>query len=160
MLTSDGQLEKFIFRIAKNEKELEDYFCLRHEAFVKEQKIFSRTDIDKYDTDPLHKAVHIVALKKSDGETVGAVRCYRIEGDTWFGGRLIAARGYRNGRVGTGLVKFAVKTMKSGECKRFLAYVQPQNVRFFIRLGWTPIGEPQIYHGLPHQLMEADLDSA
>jgi hypothetical protein len=59
-----------------------------------------------------------------------------------------------------GLVKFAVQTMKSGgECKRFLAYVQPQNVRFFQRLGWTPIGDPEEYHGIPHQLMEADLAS-
>jgi len=54
-------------------------------------------------------------------------------------------------------VKFAVETMKKGDCKIFLAQVQPQNVRFFIRLGWKPVGEEEIYQGLPHQLMEADL---
>jgi putative N-acetyltransferase (TIGR04045 family) len=152
-------LEKFIFKIAEDEKELEGYFRLRREVFVKEQKIFSETDVDIYDTDPFHKVIHIVSVKVPDREIVGAVRCYRKEGDTWVGGRLSAAPGYRNGRVGAGLVKFAVKTMKSGECRKFLAYVQPQNVRFFIRLGWTPIGEPEIYHGIPHQLMEADLNS-
>lgn len=56
-----------------------------------------------------------------------------------------------------GLVRFAVETMKKGDCNKFLAHVQPQNVRFFIRLGWKPIGEDEIYQGLPHQLMEADL---
>jgi putative N-acetyltransferase (TIGR04045 family) len=152
-------LEKFIFKIAEDEKELEGYFRLRHGVFVKEQKIFNETDIDKYDTDPFHKVIHIVSTKLPDREIVGAVRCYRKEGDIWVGGRLSVAPGYRNGRVGAGLVKFAVQTMKSGDCKKFLAYVQPQNVRFFIRLGWTPIGEPEIYHGFPHQLMEADLDS-
>lgn len=148
-----------IFKIAEDEKELDDYFRLRHDVFVKEQKIFSETDIDKYDTDPFHKVIHIVSVKVPDREIVGAVRCYRKEGDTWVGGRLSVAPGYRHGRVGAGLVKFAVETMKSGDCKIFLAYVQPQNVRFFIRLGWTPIGEPEMYHGFPHQLMEADLDS-
>ncbi|MCK5391959.1 MAG: radical SAM protein, partial [Deltaproteobacteria bacterium] len=90
---------------------------------------------------------------------VGGVRCYKKEGDTWFGGRLSAALGYRNGRVGAGLVKFAVETIKSTDCKTFLAYVQPQNVRFFIRLGWSPIGELEIYQGSLHQLMKAKLES-
>lgn len=152
-------MEKFIFKIAENEKEIEGYFRLRHDVFVTEQKIFSETDVDEYDTDPFHRVIHIVSVKVPDREIVGAVRCYRIEGDTWVGGRLSAAPGYRNGRVGAGLVKFAVQTMKSGDCKKFLAHVQPQNVRFFIRLGWTPIGVPETYQGMPHQLMEADLTS-
>lgn len=153
-------MEKLVFKIAENEKELEDYFRLRYNVFVGEQNIFGKTDVDKYDIDPFHKVIHIISVKEPDGKIVGAVRCYRKEGDTWFGGRLSVANDYRNGRVGAGLVRFAVQTMKSIDCKKFLAYVQPQNVRFFIRLGWTSIGEPEIYHGLPHQLMEADLDSA
>lgn len=153
----EGDLEEFIFKVVGSEYELESYFRLRREVFVDEQKIFNNTDIDEYDTNKIHEAIHIVSLKESDGEIVGAVRCYKKENDTWFGGRLSAARGFRNGRVGAGLVKFAVKTMKSGNCKKFLAYVQPRNVRFFKRLGWTAIGEPVVYEGSPHQLMEADL---
>lgn len=152
-------MEKFIFRIARDEKELEEYFRIRREVFVLEQKVFQESDVDEYDTDPYHKAVHIVAVKESDGSLVGAVRCYRKEGDKWFGGRLSAAKGFRNGRVGAGLVRFAVETMKSGECGEFFAYVQPQNVRFFERLGWEPVGELETYQGLPHQLMKADLNS-
>lgn len=90
---------------------------------------------------------------------VGAVRCYKKEGDTWIGGRLSATRDYRNGKVGSGLVRFAVETVKSRGCKTFLAYVQTQNVRFFERLDWKALGEPIIYQGFTHQLMEADLDS-
>ena len=151
-------MEKFIFKVAESERELEEYFRIRREVFVLEQKVFQETDVDAYDTDPFHKAIHIIALKESDKALVGAVRCYRKEGDTWFGGRLSAARGFRNGRVGAGLVRFAVETMKSEDCKDFYAYVQPQNVRFFIRLGWENVGEPENYQGLPHQLMKADLD--
>ena len=152
-------MDKFIFKIAENEKELDAYFGIRHDVFVLEQNVFDDTDLDVYDTDPYHKAIHIIALTESDNKMVGAVRCYRKEGETWFGGRLSAAKGYRNGRVGAGLVKFAVETMKTVDCKNFYAYVQPQNVRFFKRLGWEPVGEPETYQGLPHQLMKAKLDS-
>ncbi len=147
---------EFTFKIAETERELKEYFRLRHEVFVQEQKIFSETDIDDYD----HNAVHIVAIEKSTGNIVGVVRCYKKEEDTWFGGRLGAAPGYRNGRVGASLVRLAVKTVKSKGSKKFLAYIQPQNVKFFERLDWKTVGEPVIYQGLTHQLMEADLDSA
>ena len=33
----------------------------------------------------------------------------------------------------------------------------PANVRFFERLGWCRRGEPELYVGLPHQLMSIDL---
>jgi len=144
----------FKFRVAETEKELEKYFNLRKEVFVKEQEIFSDSDIDEYDKD----AIHIVAIEKSSGKLIGGVRCYRKEDDTWVGGRLSAAPGYRNGRVGANLVRFAVKTVKLHGCKKFLAYVQTQNVRFFERLDWKPVGEKFLYHKLPHQLMEANLD--
>lgn len=105
-------------------------------------------------------AVHIIALKGPDRVMVGGVRCYTTGNDTWYGGRLTAANGFRNGRVGSGLVRFAVETVKSRGCKKFLAYVQPQNVNFFKRLDWKPVGGPVEYEGITHQLMEADLDSA
>lgn len=152
-------LEKILYKIAESEDELEEYFDLRHEVFINEQEIFNETDIDEYDTDPVHEVIHIIGIKESDGTMVGGVRCYKKEGDTWFGGRLSAASGYRNGRVGADLVKFAVKTIKTTDCKTFLAYVQPKNVRFFIRLGWSKIGDLEVYQGSPHQLMQANLES-
>ncbi len=147
-------MSKFTFKIAGTESELEGYFRLRHEVFVQEQKIFPETDIDDYD----HSATHIVAIDGSN--VVGVVRCYKKEGDTWLGGRLGAAPAYRNGQVGARLVRLAVRTVKSKGCKTFLAYIQPQNVKFFERLGWKTVREPVIYQGLTHQLMEADLDLA
>jgi len=152
-------LEKILFKIAESEDELEKYFHLRYQIFVEEQKIFSETDVDKYDTDPVHQVIHIIAVRESDNKMVGGVRCYKTEFKTWFGGRLSAARDHRQGNVGAGLVKFAVETIKKTDCDTFLAYVQPQNVRFFIRLGWSKVGDLKTYQGQPHQLMQADLKS-
>ena len=147
-------MSKYMIKIAETEDELKEYFRIRHEVFVKEQQIFSDTDVDEKDD----KAIHIIGVEKTSGEIIGVVRCYREEGNTWFGGRLGADPGHRNGRVGSHLVKFAVSTAKSRGCKKFLAYIQPNNVKFFQRLNWISLGEPVTYQGLPHQLMEANLE--
>lgn len=152
-------MEKILFKIAESENELEKYFELRRQIFVEEQEVFTVTDIDEYDTNPVHEVIHIIAIKESDGKMVGGVRCYKKEDRTWFGGRLSASKDHRNGKVGAGLVKFAVETIKSTDCDTFLAYVQPRNVRFFMRLGWAKIGELETYQGQPHQLMKANIES-
>ena len=149
-------MSEYEFKIIEVDDELKDYYKIRSEIFVKEQNIFEESDLDEYDKD----AIHIAAVENSTGKMVGAVRCYNPEGDTWVGGRLSAAPGFRNGRVGYNLVRFAVQTVKARGCTKFLAYVQPQNVKFFQRLNWNPVGELFSHHGKPHQLMEADLDKA
>ncbi len=149
-------MPEYEFKIIESDEDLKNYFGIRNEIFVKEQKIFQESDIDEYDKD----AIHIAAVQTSTGNMVGAVRCYNPEGNTWVGGRLSAAKGFRNGRVGYNLVRFAVQTVKARGCTKFLAYVQPQNIKFFERLDWKPVGEMFSHHGKPHQLMEADLDKA
>ncbi|MGI9533448.1 MAG: MSMEG_0567/Sll0786 family nitrogen starvation N-acetyltransferase [Thermodesulfobacteriota bacterium] len=146
-------MAEFDFKIITNEDELKEYYKIRKDIFVIEQRIFPESDIDEFD----EGAIHIAAVEKSSGNMVGGVRCYNPEGNTWIGGRLSAAPGYRNGRVGHNLVRFAVQTVKTRGCTKFLAYVQPQNVRFFERLDWNPVGELIMHEGKPHQLMEADL---
>ncbi|MEZ4546636.1 MAG: hypothetical protein R3B51_02460 [Thermodesulfobacteriota bacterium] len=137
-------MERFIFKIAGDEKELEDYFRLRREVFVSEQGIFSETDVDEFDADPFHKVIHIVSVKLPEREVVGAVECYRIEGDTWVGGRLSARSRVpeRARRHGAREVRRA-DDEGHGRVPKVPSYVQPQNVRFFQRLGWTPIETPR-----------------
>jgi hypothetical protein len=36
-------------------------------------------------------------------------------------------------------------------------YIQENNVSFFKKLGWKPVGPLENYVNRPHQLMEADL---
>ncbi|MFD2356550.1 hypothetical protein ACFSTC_55780 [Nonomuraea ferruginea] len=38
-----------------------------------------------------------------------------------------------------------------------IAYVQLGNVSFFRRLGWSKVGGPVAYVGVPHQQMSIDL---
>ena len=148
-------MAEFKFKIISSEEDMKAYYKLREDIFVREQKIFSRTDVDEYDKD----AIHIAAVEKSSAKMVGGVRCYNLEEDTWIGGRLSAALGYRNGRIGRNLVRFAVETVRARGCKKFLAYIQPQNVKFFERLNWKCVGDPVMHHGKFHQVMEAELEA-
>ena len=131
-------------------QELRAAYKIRHEIFVKEQKLFSRSDRDTYDS----QAVHLVALLEN--EVVGTVRVYERESGVWFGSRLAVCRPFR-GRAGGLLVQKAIETVQERGAKQFFAYVQLHTVSFFKRRRWKPVGKPVEYHGKPHQLMEAQL---
>jgi putative N-acetyltransferase (TIGR04045 family) len=89
---------------------------------------------------------------------LGVVRIYEPEPGLWYGGRLGVHEAYRRAaRIGKGLIYKAVTTAHTWGCDRFLATVQLQNVRFFQRQHWHSLEEMTI-HGLPHHLMEADLN--
>ncbi|MCI0709240.1 MAG: GNAT family N-acetyltransferase [Chloroflexi bacterium] len=146
-------MSEFIGKVAETEAELKEYFAIRHMVFVDEQRMFEGTDRDEHD----EHSIHLVALDKNTGRVVGAVRCYEADKDVWYGGRLAVHPNYRKGTIGRQLCELAEATVIEQGCEQFLAYIQLQNVPFFKRLNWSPIGEPVLYHGQPHQLMAASL---
>ena len=66
-------------------------------------------------------------------------------------------QGHRASMAGALLVKEAMKRVKKKGCTRFTAHIQENNVSFFKKLGWKPVGPLENYVNRPHQLMEADL---
>lgn len=149
---------RVICKIAETEEELKGHFAVRHAIFVQEQKLFADSDIDEFD----QRAVHLVAVDKDTDSVVGAVRCYETEPGVWYGGRLAVLKEARHdiNAVGPRLCKLAEKVVIQRGCRQFLAHIQLQNVRFFQRLGWQPVGEPVIHCGQPHQTMQASLAAA
>src|SRR5262245_41751978 len=151
-------MDEIIYKIVETPAELREYFALRHAVFVDEQGLFAGTDVDEHDGD----AIHIVAVASDTRAVVGAVRCYPAGDDVWYGGRLAVLQAYRHRAAGIGatLCRVAEATVIEYGCRRFLAYIQLQNVRFFQRLGWRALGEPVIHCGAPHQVMAASLAAA
>ena len=150
-------MDDILFKPAGTPAERAGYFAVRHAIFVAEQAMFHGSDVDEYDADPA--TLHLVAVNSVDGEVVGAVRCYTTGDDIWYGGRLAVLEGYRRhpAAIGPNLCRLAEASVVERGCRRFLAYIQMQNVRFFQRLGWTVVGDPADYHGQLHQLMAASL---
>lgn len=141
-------------RLAADAEERDLHWRIRHEVFVREQHIFAPSDRDERDADTATR--HTLGLL---GPLVaGVVRFYPLEeAGLWKGDRLAVLPAFRHHRLGPPLVRFAVRTAADAGGERMIAYVQPQNVRMFVRLGWCPVGEPVPYAGRPHQKVVIDL---
>jgi putative N-acetyltransferase (TIGR04045 family) len=127
-------------------------------VFVTEQGLFEADDSDAYDDDPT--TVHVLGLV--GGQPAGTVRLYPLhissaEPGLWKGDRLAVRREHRRSGIGGPLVRFAVATAGARRGTRMVASVQAVNCVFFVRLGWTPVGEVFDLLGLPHQSMSIPL---
>ncbi len=131
---------------------------IRHEVFVLEQAVFAGSDRDAHDASAsTTKVLAWAASPAGNWEPGGAVRLYPVGPGTWQGDRLAVLPPFRAWNLGGPLVRFAVDTAASLGGAEMVAHVQAANVRFFERLGWRRRGEPELYVGLPHQLMAIDL---
>ncbi len=129
---------------------------IRHEVFVLEQEVFATSDRDA--SDGLDSTIKVLAWAGS--EAGGAVRLYPVGPGIWQGDRLAVLAPFRAWNLGGPLVRFAVDTAAALGGMEMVAHVQAANVRFFERLGWRRRGGPELYVGLPHQLMAIDLTVA
>ena len=132
------------------------YYALRHEVFVREQGLFSDSDLDEHD----ERALPLVAMANTAGvldEVVGVVRIYASSNGLWYGGRLAVCPAYRrNPRVGTALIRAAVGAARGCGATQFWATVQLGNVRYFERHHFRALARVSVC-GEPHQLMQAEL---
>ncbi|MGG6293954.1 MSMEG_0567/Sll0786 family nitrogen starvation N-acetyltransferase [Leptolyngbya sp. AN02str] len=150
--------DRYTFKLALSDGDVEAYFALRRAIFCEEQGIFDGSDEDETDriSYPIIAIDH-QANSLAQRQVVGVVRIYEAEPGLWYGGRLGVHQDYRRvGRIGKGLIHKAVTTANTWGCDRFLATVQLQNVRFFQRLHWDSL-EEIVLCDRPHHLMEADL---
>jgi putative N-acetyltransferase (TIGR04045 family) len=146
------RIADYHFKLAIAPDDIQAYFALRHDIFVKEQEIFTNQEVDNWD------GIAYPIIAQWQQQVVGVVRIYETQSRFWYGGRLgVHADHRRAGQVGKGLIYQAVTTAQAWGCDRFLATVQQQNVRFFQRLHWASLEEISLC-GLPHHLMEADLN--
>jgi putative N-acetyltransferase (TIGR04045 family) len=144
------------FKLAFDDWEIAAYHRLRRRIFCDEQGLFVGDDRDAID----EEALPIVALTRLAGmpdDVVGVVRVWQEHPGQWWGGRLGTHPDHRrDGTIGPGLVRLAVRTACRRGCRRFRATVQVPNVALFERLHWGVVGETTVC-GRPHALMEADL---
>jgi putative N-acetyltransferase (TIGR04045 family) len=144
---------KVTCRTVQSPAERDLHHQIRHEVFVREQRLFSRTDRDEHD---LHRAtLHV--LGQYGPVVAGTVRLYPLEEGLWRGDRLAVLPAFRSHRIGPPLVHFAVAAAAVRGGTAMIASIQPQNVRLFEMLGWRCVGEPTLYVGRLHQKMMIDL---
>jgi putative N-acetyltransferase (TIGR04045 family) len=141
-------------RVVEDPWALAEHHRIREEVFVREQGLFQGSDRDWRDDE----AATIKVLGFRDDVAGGAVRLYPLDdAGHWQGDRLAVLSGSRGHGLGAPLVWFAVATAASGGGRLMTAHIQPRNVPFFERLGWSISGEQEIYVGVPHVPMAIDL---
>ena len=145
---------RIVCGLAREPEALAGHFAIRREVFVVAQRIFEHDDRDARDDDPATR--HAVGL--ADGQVVGAVRFYPLDGDgLWKGDRLAVLPEERASQLGAMLVRFAVRTAGELGGRRMVAQIQVRNVRFFERLGWSREGDVAPMFGVTHQPMSIAL---
>lgn len=144
-----------VCRPAQSAEALKEHRSIRHEVFVLEQALFVETDVDVHD----HHESTICLVGYCDGVAAGSVRLFEVDRSTglWQGDRLAVLRRFRAIGLGAPLVRCAVATAGALGGTEMMAHIQLPNVRFFSRLGWTSVGETELYVGRPHQQMRIAL---
>jgi putative N-acetyltransferase (TIGR04045 family) len=144
----------------RTRQEREAHFRIRHQVFVREQRLFLAPgsghgdDRDGHDADPA--TIHVIGL--AGGGICGTVRLYPLAASgLWQGDRLAVLPESRHLGLGAPLVRFAVTAAARRGGRRMEAYIQPGNVLFFEWLGWQRAGGLAPYAGIPHQRMVIDL---
>jgi putative N-acetyltransferase (TIGR04045 family) len=146
------------FKSATEAWEFRDYWKLRRDIFCGEQAVFETDDRDATD-DSADAMVAVASVFGMPDQVIGVVRIWEPTPTVFWGGRLGTHPDHRhNGTVGSGLIKLAVSTACRRGCTRFLATIQPKNVKLFERLHWRTVGYT-VVQDLPHVLMEADLSA-
>lgn len=133
--------------------------ALRRAAFVDDQALFDRTDLDDHDDDP--RAVVLVARDHA-GRVLGGVRLGPArpgEADLgwWTGSRLVVTPQDRGTgtRVAAALVRAACARAESAGALRFEADVQ--SAHLFVRLGWQVV-RASVVAGRPHTRVRWPID--
>ncbi len=156
--SAEARAARLVCHRATTDAELAEHLAIRRAVFVDEQRLFVGSDRDAHDDDPATQHV----LGYVDGVPAGAVRLYPLRdqdptGGLWKGDRLAVLPAHRTAGLGGPLVRYAVASAGEAGGHTMLAWVQLANVRFFQRLGWTPVGEPAEYVGHLHQQMSIPL---
>ncbi|MEJ7636378.1 MSMEG_0567/Sll0786 family nitrogen starvation N-acetyltransferase [Aeromicrobium sp.] len=144
-----------VCRQARSAAERADHLAIRHRIFVDEQAVFAESDLDAHDQD----GSAIALLGYHNGVAAGTVRLFLLDrtAGLWQGDRLAVLSPYRTRGLGVPLVRCAVATAAARGGQRMIAHIQLPNIAFFQRLGWTKVGDAEIYAGLVHQPMSIEL---
>ena len=140
--------------------EVAAYRRLRYDAFVDDQGLFDRTDVDHLDQD--HRTVVLVArATDGSGAVLGGVRVAPAtvrDIGWWTGSRLVVGPAARNAAgVGSALVRAACALVEQRGALRFDALVQERAAALFTRIGWQPTGREAL-GGVPHLRMRWPVD--
>ncbi|MBQ8433462.1 MAG: GNAT family N-acetyltransferase [Clostridia bacterium] len=131
---------------------IDKVYALRNEVFVIEQQVDPTIERDERDKE----ATHIVATM--DNLVVGCARLFWEDGAHI--GRFAVAKEYRNKGVGRAICQYIIDLAKERNCHQVWLNAQLVSYDFYLKIGFTPVGDVFYEANMAHVKMVGALHPA
>jgi predicted GNAT family N-acyltransferase len=139
-----------VIEVGDDRSRMEQAWALRRRVFIEEQRVPEEIELDADDADALH------ALALEDGRPVGCGRML-ARGDYVKIGRMAVMAERRGAGIGRRVLQFLVERARQQGYRRAVLDAQVHAERFYLKQGFTPVGEVFEEAGIPHRRMELSL---
>jgi predicted GNAT family N-acyltransferase len=123
---------------------------IRHEIFIKEQKVPEELEWDEFDQDALH------AIVKKEQEVIGTARLI-IDKTIARIGRMAIQKECREQGIGQKLLSILIQTAKEKGAQECILHAQTHAIAFYAKADFEPNGPIFDEAGIPHVEMRLTL---
>ena len=146
----DAPVALSVMEIGEDRSRMEQAWALRRRVFIEEQHVPEEIELDADDA----RAFHALALE--DGRPVGCGRMVP-HGDYVKIGRMAVLAERRGAGVGRRVLEFLIEHARRRGFRRAVLDAQLHAERFYLKQGFTPVGDTFEEAGIMHRRMEHTL---
>jgi predicted GNAT family N-acyltransferase len=143
----DAPVAVTVMEIGGDRSRMEEAWALRRRVFIEEQHVPEEIELDADDA----RAHHALALE--GGRPVGCGRMVP-HGDYVKIGRMAVLAEHRGAGVGRRILEFLIDNARRRGFRRAVLDAQLHAERFYLKQGFTPVGDPFEEAGIMHRRME------
>lgn len=139
-----------VIEVGGDRSRMEQAWALRRRVFIEEQRVPEEIELDADDAGAFH------ALALEDGRPIGCGRML-ARGDYVKIGRMAVLAERRGAGIGRRVLQFLVEHARQRGFGRAVLDAQVHAEGFYLKQGFTPVGEVFEEAGIPHRRMERAL---
>lgn len=126
-------------------------YAIRRRVFIEEQRVPEEIELDADDAHAFH------ALALLDGSAIGCGRMVDHGAGEVKIGRMAVLPEYRSSGIGAQILRFLIDGARARGVRKAILHAQLTAEGFYLKEGFTPVGEVFEEAGIAHRLMERDL---
>ena len=144
-------MDKFNYKLATSDSELDGAFAIRRQVFVEEQGISEDIELDEHDKEALHMVV------KDGDRVIGTARVLFLDAGLAKIERMAILPPFRRRGIGKGIISFLSEELKNRQVEQVILHAQYAVVAFYKSCGFEETGSPFWEAGIKHIKMQKQL---
>jgi len=144
-------MDKFNYKLATSDSELDGAFAIRRQVFVEEQGISEDIELDEHDREALHMVV------KDGDRVIGTARVLFLDAGLAKIERMAILPPFRRRGIGKGIISFLSEELKNRQVEQVILHAQYAVVAFYKSCGFEETGSPFWEAGIKHIKMQKQL---